>query len=287
MLRLGWFATARGQTSRRLLQAVLDAIDSGMQAEVACVFSNQEPGDSENGDRFFELVRARGIPLVTLSDVKFRRRVGGEVARRGQPLPAWRRDYDAAIAALLQPHGFDLGIMAGYLLILTEVLFRRWPILNLHPALPDGPVGLWQDVIWQLIAADARESGVNMFLSTADLDRGPPVTFCRYSLRGGEIDALWQEHRRRLLEELKAEGESNALFQAIRSRGVARELPLVVETVRAFAERRLQVERGPETAHTPFGILDSSGRPLRQALDLTAEVEAAIAAASGRVAGPI
>jgi folate-dependent phosphoribosylglycinamide formyltransferase PurN len=276
MLRVGWFATGRGQTSPKLLQAAFDAIEHGLEIEIACVFSNQEPGDSENGDRFFELVRGAGIPLITLSDVKFRRRVGGAVARKGEPLPAWRRDYDAAVAELLAPYDIDLGVMAGYLLILTEALHDRWPILNLHPALPEGPIGLWQDVIWQLIETRAEVSGVLMFLSTADLDRGPPISFCRYSLRGGGLDSLWREYGMRPLPDLRAEGEANPLFAAIRQRGIARELPLVVETLRALASGRLRIERRAQG----FRVLDQNGQPFK-ALDLTPEVEAAVPSASG------
>ncbi|HYM16864.1 MAG TPA: phosphoribosylglycinamide formyltransferase, partial [Dehalococcoidia bacterium] len=40
------------------------------------------------------------------------------------------------------------------------------------------------------------------------------------------------------------EGEANPLFQEIHRRGVARELPLVIETLRAFAAGRLRFEDG-------------------------------------------
>ena len=277
MLRVGWFATGRGQTSPKLLTAALDAIHGGLDAEIAFVFSNQEPGDSENGDAFFDLVRGAGIPLITLSDVKFRRAVGGKIARKGGPLPAWRHQYDAGVAELLAPHHFDLGVMAGYLLIITESLYDRWPVLNLHPALPGGPIGLWQDVVWQLIGEGATESGVLMFLANGDLDRGPAITYSRYSLRSGDIEPLWATHGNRPLEELRTEGDTNPLFQAVRVRGIARELPLVVETVRAFAEGRVRIERlGPA-----FQALDAAGKPL-EAYDLTDKVEPAVRAAESQ-----
>ncbi len=272
-LSVGWFATARGQTSGKLLSAALHAIDDGMPARIACVFSNREPGDFENTDRFFDLVRGAGIPLLTLSNTKFRRAHGGRLSQPDQPLPDWRRDYDAEVAKLIEPHPFDLGVAAGYMLIFTDVLHDRWPLVNLHPALPGGPIGMWQDVIWQLIAAKATESGCLMFLCTADLDRGPTITYCRYSLRSGEIDALWDKHGTRPLDDLKAEGEQNPLFQAIRSRGVARELPLVVETVRAFAEGHIRVERSDGA---PFRLLDAAGQPIA-GYDLTDAVERAVA----------
>jgi hypothetical protein len=76
-LRLGWFATGRGTTSGNLFRATLDAIEGGMDARISFVFSNREPGDFENTDRFFDAVRASGTPLLTLSNTKFRRAAGG------------------------------------------------------------------------------------------------------------------------------------------------------------------------------------------------------------------
>ncbi len=279
MLRIGWFSTARtlGGSSAKLLAAALKAMDEGMDARIAFVFSNRDPGDFESTDRFFELVRGAGLPLVTLSDTKFRRRRRGPIARKGEPLPAWRREYDTAVAELIGRYEFDIGVMAGYMLILTDALHDRWPFINLHPALPDGPIGMWQDVILELIEARSVESGVLTFLATADLDRGPAITFCRYSLHGGEIDRLWAEQGRRGAAAVKAEGETNALLQAIRARGVAREAPLVVETLRAFAEGRLRVAASDDA---PFRVVDGDGRPA-SAFDLTEAVEAAVGKASG------
>ena len=77
-LRVGWFATARGQTSGKLLAGALAAIEEGrLDAEVAVVFCNRDPGEDANTDTFQEQVRAAGIPLVTLSSRQFRRTAGG------------------------------------------------------------------------------------------------------------------------------------------------------------------------------------------------------------------
>ena len=67
-LRLGWFSTGRGEGSRGLLTAALDAIDSGrLNAQIEFVFVNRERGQHEGTDRYMDLVESRGIPLVTLS----------------------------------------------------------------------------------------------------------------------------------------------------------------------------------------------------------------------------
>ena len=274
MLRIGWFATARtlGGSSAKLLAAALKAIEGGLDARIEFVFSNRDPGEFESSDRFFDLVRAAGLPLITLSNTKFRRKLGGDVSRGGEPLPGWRNDYDAAIAGLLSQHGWDIGILAGYMLIFTGAVCERWPLINLHPAAPGGPIGTWQNVIWELIGAGANDSGVQWQLATTNLDRGPIVSFCRYSLRGGDLDELWAERGSRPLDELRAEGEANPLFQAIRARGAARELPLLVETLRALTAGEVQVLGG---GTAPYVVAGPDGLPL-EGYDLTEAVESAI-----------
>ena len=85
MLRIGWFATGRGEGSPKLLRAAVEAIREGrLDAEIAFVFSNRERGQFDATDAFFDQVAGYGIPLVTLSDSRFRREHGGEIARIGR-----------------------------------------------------------------------------------------------------------------------------------------------------------------------------------------------------------
>ncbi len=92
MIRLAWFATGRGQTSGKLFAAAREAIAEGrLAAEIAVVFCNRARGEDPNTDAFLDQVGASGIPLVTLSSRDFRKQVGGEVARKGQPVPEWRK----------------------------------------------------------------------------------------------------------------------------------------------------------------------------------------------------
>ena len=105
MLKVGWFSTGRGEGSQKLLRTTLDAIGEGrLDAEIAFVFSNRERGTHEATDTFFEQIERAGIPLVTLSDVRFRREHGGAIARSGEPLPPWRTQYDGKVASLLSAH---------------------------------------------------------------------------------------------------------------------------------------------------------------------------------------
>ena len=268
MLRIGWFATARGTGSYNLLEATTRAIREGrLRASIAFVFCNREPGEAEPTDRFFDLVRANGIPLVTLSSVRFRRERDGERSRPDEPLPQWRWHYDHEVARLIAPYPFDVGMLAGYMLIVTSELTDRHPLLNLHPAAPGGPAGIWQDVIRQLIVAREKRSGVTIFRVTPEVDAGPPVAYCTYPIDDGELTPLW----RKAVDVPPEKLEDTALFRAIRERGAARELPMVVATLRAFAEGERRFEGGR--------AVDAAGR--EAALDLTAEVEAAVAAMRG------
>jgi len=274
MLTLGWFSTARGPTSRKLLAAAWDEIAAGrLQAQIVVVFCNREPGEDPNTDIFLEQVRGYGLPLICLSSARFRREQGAPLALAGQPLPDWRRDFDREVMRRLEPHPFDLGVLAGYMLIVTEEMCHRFDLLNLHPAAPGGPKGTWQEVIWQLIEAQAQTAGVMMHLATPEVDAGPPVTYCTYPIQGGAFDELWRQTGGRDLQEVKAsEGESNPLFAEIRRHGVARELPLVVATLRAFAEGRVRI--------ADKRLLDASGRPI-QGYDLTEEIERIVASTLG------
>lgn len=133
-------------------------------------------------------------------------------------------------------------------------------LINLHPALPGGPKGSWQQVVWQLISARSTETGAMMHLVTPDLDEGPPITFFRFSLRTPEFLPLWEETEKKLLKYhlsglQKLEGEKNKLFQKIREEEVKRELPLMVYTLKYLGEEKI--------------ILGSENLPL----DLTEEIE--------------
>ena len=272
MLRLGWFTTGRGPGSRRLLATVHDEISAGrLDARIVVVFCNREPGQDPQTDQLFEQVRGYGLPLVCFSTLRFRRERAESPARPGEPLPQWRHDFDREVISLLEPYPFDLGVLAGYMLIATDVLCQRYDLLNLHPAAPDGPPGTWQEVIWWLMEQGADHSGVRMHLATTALDMGPPVAYCTYPIRGPDLDDLWREVERQGVATVKAaEGDENSLFQEIRRQGVARELPLVVETLRAFAQGRVRTR--------DKRVVDAQGREI-PGQDLTAEIERIVAQA--------
>ena len=201
--------------------------------------------------------------LVTLSSVRFRREHGGERSRPNEPLPEWREAFDQEVARLVDPHGAEVGVLAGYMLIFTPPFVSRHPILNLHPALPGGPAGTWREVIRHLIRTGADESGAMIHLAIPEVDAGPVAACCRYAIRGSEYDALWRDlGDAALLDD--AAIEASALFACIREAQMAYEAPLLVSALQAFADGRMRA--------LPGRILDAAGHDAPP-LDLTADVE--------------
>jgi phosphoribosylglycinamide formyltransferase-1 len=252
MLRLGWFSTGRGEGSLGLLQKVQGAVESGeLSAQIQFVFSNREPGEAEaeGSDHFFQQVKDYGIPLVTLSSQRFRRE------RDGGPFSRHRLEFDREAMRRLDGYESDLCVLAGYGLITDVEMCNRYTMLNLHPALPDGPVGTWQQVIWEVIEAKAQEAGAYIHLATEDLDRGPVLTYYSFPLRGRAFDELWKQIEGRSTGDLKTtEGQELPLFQLIRHEGIRRERPLLLETLKAFAQGDIRLEgRRP---------VDGSGGPI-------------------------
>ena len=244
MLNLGWFSTGRGPDSRALLSTVHQAIEDGrIKAKISFVFSNRAPGEHEGSDRYFALAKSLGLTVVHHSSRAFRRQWAGDPSQ-------WRAAYDARITDLIAPLSPDLCVLAGYMLIVSPELCRRFPMINLHPAAPDGPDGTWQEVIWRLIEQRATYSGVKIHLVTEELDQGPTIAYCQYPIRGKAFDRHWNAIGEASAEDLRNTlGEDLPLFQAIRAEGVKRELPLLVETLSSLSRGDIPIH--PENLPPP------------------------------------
>ncbi|RLA97116.1 MAG: formyl transferase [Deltaproteobacteria bacterium] len=261
--RLGWFSTGRDEAARELLRIVWRKIKEGfIPAQLSFVFCNREKGEEEESDRFLELCKRLGLFTLTLSERKFL----PDLRRRDKE--AWRAAYHKEVARLVEPFGADVIMLAGYMLIVSPQMCRAFPMVNLHPALPGGPTGSWQEVIWKLISERASRSGVMIHLVTEELDRGPVLTYCSFPIKGGKLSALWREVEGKEIEEIRREvGEGLLLFRVIREEGVKRELPLIALTLKTLAEGRMKLKEGR--------VLDEEGRPV-SGIDLTEEVERAL-----------
>jgi len=254
--KIGWFSSGRDEAAGQLLKVIYDNIKKKKLKNLAIsfVFSDRIKGEKEESDCFFRLVENLKINLVTLSSREFKpemRKEGLKLARQGNfsAINHWRNLYHLEVTKLINKFQVDLIVLAGYMLIIGKDLCRKYPMINLHPALPGGHKGTWQEVIWGLIKQKAKESGVMMHLVTPQLDAGPTLTYCSFSLGGNEFDSLWKKMeeklKRKTLEKIKEEeGEEEPLFKKIREEGVKRELPLIVHTLKAISEGKIKLKEG-------------------------------------------
>ncbi|MBE0477569.1 formyl transferase [Candidatus Aerophobetes bacterium] len=257
--KIGWFSTGRDKQARLLLQESHEAAKQGKigDASISYVFSNSEREENKESDKFIDLVNRLGIAFVSFSSTKFKsglRKKGLKDIKSGnfELINRWRALYDREIVKKVQEYPAEAIFLAGYMLILGEKICEKFPILNLHPALPCGPKGTWQEVIWQLIEKKERESGIMIHRVTCELDAGPAITYCKFSLRGEMFDPLWKKMQEKLKHKTltqikKEEGEKEPLFKAIREEQKKREIPLVISTLHLLGEAKINLQnlKGP------------------------------------------
>lgn len=131
-----------------------------------------------------------------------------------------RKDYDSiaeyskALADTLESEGIDLVVLAGFLTIIDEQVYERFPnrILNVHPALipsfcGKGFYGL--HVHEAALAKGVRVSGATVHIVTPECDAGPIVLQKAVEVRGDDTPETLQK---RIMEE----AEWKILPQAVR-----------------------------------------------------------------------
>lgn len=247
MLKLGWFSTARGPGSRNLLREVMEKKEQGvLDIEISFVFCNWDNNEIPNPkkderQKFFDLVKSYNIPLITISWKTFRPDLWDTDQKQ------WRDLYGAEIRKEISKYDFDLGILAGYMLWVDDETCAKYDFMNLHPALPTGPKGTWQEVVWQLIEEGAKSQGAMMHIVTPDWDRGAALTYCEFQLSGKEYDKLWNDFNEKMkkssIDAIKSkEGMDEPLFKKIRDDGAKRELPLIVSTIKQFADGTVKIK---------------------------------------------
>lgn len=265
--QIGWFTTGRDKAARDLFVAVQTAIRRReMDAETAFVFCTRDPGEALGANLFIRLVNACNLPFVSVSYKKFKAAIGDGRKTAGGSVPVWNLDYDRQVMKALDVFKPQICVLAGYMLIVGPEMCAKYDMINLHPAAPGGPSGTWQEVIWKLIEQDAKETGVMMHLVTPELDKGPPVTYCTFSIRGEPFDSLWAKVKGHSVTQLKKEdGENNSLFRAIRQQGFAREIPLIVSTLKSFAQGKVRTTPDKK-------VVDVEGKVIN-GYNLTAEID--------------
>jgi len=264
LLNIGWFSTGRDEAARQLLQAVQDEIHSGgIKGKISFVFSNREPGEAKESNLFFELVHGYDIPLVCFSYRKFKtltqtlslegRGLGEGEAKQSQE--NWRLKYDKEVNKRIEKFAPDLCVLAGYMLIIGEELCRKYNMINLHPALPGGPTGSWQEVIGELIQSKAEEAGAMMHLVSPELDRGPVVSYCVFPIKGKPFAEYWRRD------------DKDMLFQLIRQHELVREFPLIIFTLQALSRGEVGLREGK--------VIDAQGKAI-DGYDLSGKIDKAV-----------
>ena len=267
MYRFGWFSTGMDEAARDLLTAAYNSIRQGeIEGEIAFVFCNREPGEAQESDLFIRLVNDYRIPLVCFSYREYKKLQGQRNPEPSGPMPQWRLDYDREVMNRLRDFNPDLSVLAGFMLITGHELCQKYNIINLHPAAPGGPVGTWQQVIWQLIDEGARETGALMNLVTPELDKGPLVSYCIFSIRGEPFDSYWDEIKAKSIEQIKKDqGKNNNLFKLIRKHGLTREFPLIIATLKAFSQGKIRITEEKQ-------VVDAENKPIK-GYNLTEEID--------------
>ncbi len=282
-LKLGWFSTGRDPAARNLLLTVQkDLLENDIPASIEWIFCHRETGDAPANEEyiqremFFDLAADLKIPVATLSHVKFL----PELRKKGQAesssaadasssLHDWRNRFgEEVIKTVRILPTVDIVIMAGYMLILGDPELNELNLVNIHPALPWGPQGTWQEVIHQLIAEQASEQGIMIHLVTKELDRGPVISFCRFPIQGSDYENLWAKWQAEISwDSTREQRENHPLFRKIRADGEIRELPLLRGAIRELAFGKIIIKDR---------VIYVDGSPLAQGVDLTNFIESAV-----------
>ena len=220
--------------------------DGFIRGILSFVFCNREKGEFPSTDGYLDYVKSCGVPVVSFSSKRFRPEERKKALQDSARMKTWRIEYDrAGPEPAARKYGPDLIVLAGYMLILGEEMCQDWRMINLHPALPWGPKGSWEEVVWELMRTGQRETGGMMHCVTKDLDRGPPLSYYKVSL--GDLESLWSWWEKRLktedFERIKeAEYKTNRLFCAIREKQLPGEVPLILLTLKYLSEGVIRIE---------------------------------------------
>lgn len=173
MTRFAVFASGRGSN----LEALFDELADHPRGRIALVASDRPDAPA--------LARAqrRGVPVAVLD-----------------PTDA------AATIELLESHGIDWIVLAGYLKRVPAAVVERWRnrILNVHPALLPrfGGPGMYGDRVHRaVLEAGETASGASVHLVDEEYDRGPVVAQWTVPVESGDTPetlaarVLEAEHR--------------------------------------------------------------------------------------------
>jgi phosphoribosylglycinamide formyltransferase 1 len=179
-LRVAVLASGRGSN----LQAIIDGIEANqVQATIVAVISNKKDAVA------LERARKHGLKDLFVDPKPF----------AGQPDS--REAYDRALLAMLQQHGVELVLLAGYMKIVTAVLVNAYAnrMMNIHPSLLPSFPGL--DVQKKAIEWGCKLAGCTVHFVTEGVDEGPIILQAAVPILDGDSPEtlaariLVQEHK--------------------------------------------------------------------------------------------
>jgi folate-dependent phosphoribosylglycinamide formyltransferase PurN len=251
-VKICWFTTGRDKEAFTLLREVHHAIEEQViHGEISLVFMNREKGESPISDEIITFVEKKGIPVELLSSKRF-------FEERRLKVSDGRSLFDGQVKSKIGGYDFDIIFLAGYMLILSHVLFEPYAVLNLHPSLPKAYKGKWEDVINETIEHGEKTFGAMIHMVDATLDEGAPVSYVKLALKGDEIDELYRNVYR---------GDKSAkerLFHIMREAEFAVETPLIINTLALISTQGINIASKKVYYH---------GAPVEGGVDITGEVQ--------------
>jgi phosphoribosylglycinamide formyltransferase-1 len=244
MKKIGWFTTARGPGSLNLFTTMMENLKSErIQAQIAFVFINREVKGNQFRTKLIAMAQEAGIPVVIYPSDTFQPEL------KEKDIEAWREAYGAGLRERIAPYPMDLGVLAGYMLIVDRGTCAGHSIINLHPALPNSYTGTWEEIVGQVVDNGDECYGAMVHICTPELDRGEVIAYDSFLLR---------DLRRRI-------AERNELVKAIRAVEVRREAPLLMWTIRSVVDGELVLKNGR--------VFDRSGKRLTEPLCLADRID--------------
>ena len=179
MLRVGVLVSGGGTN----LQAIIDQVESGQLTGVSreVVISNNP------GAKALERAKKHHIPALCVSPKSY----------------ATRDEFNQALLDELEKYQLDLIVLAGFLVVIPEIMVKRYPnqIINIHPSLipsfcGNGYYGL--KVHEAALARGVKVTGATVHYVDAGTDTGPIILQKAVEVKEGDTPEILQ---RRVMEE--------------------------------------------------------------------------------------
>ena len=179
MLRVGVLVSGGGTN----LQAIIDQVESGQLtgASLEVVISNNP------GAKALERAKKHNIPALCISPKNYET----------------REQFNQALLDELEKYQLDLIVLAGFLVVIPEIMVKRYPnqIINIHPSLipsfcGTGYYGL--KVHEAALARGVKVTGATVHYVDAGTDTGPIILQKAVEVKEGDTPEILQ---RRVMEE--------------------------------------------------------------------------------------